>query len=265
LQCGRAIDAPPTRRERELLAANGRAWLGAAEKFVRKEGVVYRRGFVACARLTEVARRTPDRVWHTIEELDVGGWWTDASLPEWLPTLPALHRVWGVSTYRWEPVIAVPHPWTTLGLYGVRTNTFQELDAARGNFTQLVELDLSSTNANAAVLAHLAETQIAAQLQRVRVSTRISQLAQVNALAALPLAIDVVPSYSFPPLEDGPIARLAQRRLALIARTPKDVRYLLALLRALELGSITHATITAPPKADTRALVAELQRLQVTS
>jgi hypothetical protein len=83
--------------------------------------------------------------------------------------------------------------------------------------------------------------------------------------AELAELIDRASTYSFPPLEEGPIARRANRDLELIARTPTDVRYLLLLLPALEVGSITAATIQAPPKIDTRALAAELQRLQVTS
>jgi uncharacterized protein (TIGR02996 family) len=263
LQCGRADAATPTRRERELLAANGRVWLEGAEKYIRKDGVVYRRGFVACARLNDIRGRTHDRVWRTIEELDVGGLWMDDALPTWLPTLPVLRRVWRLPAARWDSVLAVPHPWTALGLTGVFANTFQQLGDARENFAGLVELDLAPWGGN---LAALADSAIASQLQRVRIAIPSRLLAHVNAVAGTSLReLDVVPRYSFPPLEEGPIARFASRRLELIARAPQDMRYLLLLLRALDVGSITAATITAPPTADTRALVAELQRLHVTS
>ncbi len=267
LQCGRELGARPSRRERELVVANGRVWLEGAEKFVRKEGVAYRRGFVACARLNEIAGRDDgDRVWRTLEELDVGGWWRDETRAAWLGTLPVLRRVWGMSIHGIGEMLATRRPWTTLGLYGFIGYGRDAFMAAVDNIPDVVELDLANSTDARAALGVIIDSKLAAQLERVRVAVPSRQLAEVNALAALPLrAIDVVPEYSFPPLEDGPIARFANRRVELIARTPKDVRYLLLLLRALEVGSITHASVTAPPKADTRALVAELQRLHVTS
>jgi uncharacterized protein (TIGR02996 family) len=267
LQCGRELDARPSRRERELLAANSRVWLGGAEKFVRKEGVVYRRGFVACARLNELAGRDDrDRAWRTLEELDVGGSRQDATRATWLGTLPLLRRIWGLSIHSIGELLARPRPWTTLGLYGFVGYGRAAFMAALDNIAEVVELDLASSSDAQATLPVIIDSKLAAQLERVRVAVPARRLAEVNALAAIALrGIDIVPSYSFPPLEEGPIARFVNRRVTLIARTPKDVRYLLALLRALEPGAITHATITVPPNSDTRALVAELQRLQVTS
>jgi hypothetical protein len=177
-----------------------------------------------------------------------------------------LRRVWGMSVHGIGEMLATRRPWTTLGLYGFVGYGRDAFMAAIDNIPDVVELDLANTTDTHATLPVIVASKLAPQLERVRVSMPARRLGEVNALVALPLReLDVVPEYSFPPLEEGPIARFASRRVTLIARTPKDVRYLLLLLRALEIGSITGATITAPPKADTRALVAELQRLQVTS
>lgn len=76
LQCTRAPGAKPSQRERALLKNHGRAWLGALDSGIRKQGLVYRRGFLAEARECSRDPQLADPAWATIEavELDTLTW-----------------------------------------------------------------------------------------------------------------------------------------------------------------------------------------------
>lgn len=76
LQCTRDPDAKPSARERALLKDHGRAWLGPLDSGIRKQGLVYRRGFLAEARECSDDAQLRDPAWATIEavELDARTW-----------------------------------------------------------------------------------------------------------------------------------------------------------------------------------------------
>jgi uncharacterized protein (TIGR02996 family) len=58
-------------RERALVSEHGRAWLGAAGRFITTGGARFERGFLAAARLERhVAGELSDDVWRTCVELD---------------------------------------------------------------------------------------------------------------------------------------------------------------------------------------------------
>lgn len=69
LQCSRG-EGKVSAREKELLRNHGRAWLGEHEKGIERDGLVFRRGFVATARVRwKHALVGPQ--WATIEALDL--------------------------------------------------------------------------------------------------------------------------------------------------------------------------------------------------
>ncbi|MDP1829409.1 MAG: TIGR02996 domain-containing protein [Archangium sp.] len=72
LQCQRADGAKPTAREQALLKNHGRAWLGALESSIRKQGLVYRRGFIAQARECNSSDdHLANPAWNTLEALEL--------------------------------------------------------------------------------------------------------------------------------------------------------------------------------------------------
>jgi uncharacterized protein (TIGR02996 family) len=79
LQHQQAPTKAQLRRQAQLLRAHGRAWLGKLAPVLRKEGIVFRGGFLAEAALKECPTRQRRAVceleeWATVEALDVGQW-----------------------------------------------------------------------------------------------------------------------------------------------------------------------------------------------
>jgi uncharacterized protein (TIGR02996 family) len=259
LQCARG-DAPPSRRERELLAAHDRAWLGPIEPIVRKQGLVYRRGFVACAR---EARERIDhrpllaaREWRTVEELDVGEWGDDAV--EFLAQpLPALRGVWGVRVVDLVGGLdrAGPVRWTRLGVRaggGFEREVWRALLAGDA-LPDLTELDLTSWLPPWS-LDDLADSPLGARLATLRLDASGSESYLAEKLAAAQRtgarAIELVPEYAFPATASGPLVRLRGTSLEVGGHgTRIDLRYAASLLERLTPGTITECTLALPAKA----------------
>ena len=143
LQCNRAVDARPSARERELLKNHGRAWLGALDSGIRKQGLVYRRGFPAEARECANPEQQADPAWATLEalELDVLTWGERAIA--FVERLPGLQRLF----MRAEDAALLHEVKPRLTVLGLRSVTTEDLAKVLASpcFPALkqLELDLS--------------------------------------------------------------------------------------------------------------------------
>ena len=161
---------PGTPRERTLLHAYERVWLGGAEPYLRKQNVVFQRGFLAAARMRQCYQEPEGGlVWQTVEHLDVQSCGGDTFL-RWLATLRALRRVDWFDTFAIQRVPELEVPWTTVGLHrSTQHASFALLTAAR--FPALDVLDLSAMRARdaAAGVAKLALTP-----RRIRIEAELN-------------------------------------------------------------------------------------------
>ncbi|MCA9669850.1 MAG: hypothetical protein KC503_29850 [Myxococcales bacterium] len=97
------------RRERELLRTYGRAWLGPLEPLLQKQGLVYRRGFVAEGRLraqSNVERAAGDARWSTFEVLDAAGCFVSSLFEQ--PQMKHLRELRGLSVHDADAVCIAP-------------------------------------------------------------------------------------------------------------------------------------------------------------
>ena len=214
LQCNRG-DGPVTKRERELLRLYARTWLDAIEPIVLKNGLVYRRGFVAKAR--EAAKQTAQTgllaapAWATVEELDLTVAWGSRAQRfladrRW----KALRSVWNL---RDEDVVALAqdrddYPWTMLAVREVRDwREFARLAA----FPALTELAIDSARPEA--IAALAGAPLARSLRRVRLQIPATRDGVASVLAAARDAnlaeLDFSSAWTFAGDGDGELLRLA--------------------------------------------------------
>jgi uncharacterized protein (TIGR02996 family) len=254
LQCGRG-DAPPSKRERELLATYARAWLGEIEPIVMKQGVVFRRGFLACARegVKKIAQHelleSPE--WITLEELAVSVYGDEAVAfladPRW-KVLRRVYNVYGPDlsalAKRTEAL-----PWTAFGPRYVPDGTWPIVDRL---FPALEELDLAQVDLPAPHLAAIGALPLRDRLRRVRVWTRFAPWGAVAeaARAAGIAELEMVPAYTFPGAPAGHALRLAGDALTLVHHELRvDTSYAAAALGELPVGAIRSVALEAPPKA----------------
>lgn len=249
--------AAPGKRERALLATYERAWLGTIEPIVRKQGVVYRRGFVACAReglkYTADRERLFGREWRTVEELDVEVWGDNAVAFLTAPK-PALRRVWGVRLADLPRILDAVGPlaWTTLGVRSDYAGSWFDLVEGRARVPALVALDLSAQTPTTA-LASLAGSSLARQLRRVTLAASarrpFGDLLQRARATEIP-ELELVPAYAFPGDPEGEAIRITGNALTLVHHGAKlDGSYAAHLLGQLPVGSITSVALEAAPKA----------------
>lgn len=167
LQCTRAPDARPSARERELLKNYGRAWLGPLDSGIRKQGLVYRRGFPAEARECASEEQQRDPAWATLEalELDVLTWGERAVTFLDRGELRALERLW----LRAEDAALLRTPKPKLSVLGLRRATAEFLGTILGSaaFPAVRELELELSGTGFAALAKLPAWK---RLTRVRLT-----------------------------------------------------------------------------------------------
>ena len=249
LQCARGL-GPASRRERSLLAANERPWLGAIEPLVLKQGTVYRRGFIACAR--EAVRKKihrgllAAREWRTIEELELAEWGAE-SVAFLADPKPALRRVWNVHSDDLRAVLAKSGTlgWTTLGLY-LRWNTPAKLDLT--TLPELRELDL--TNTHSTTVTELHGSVIVGGVQRLRAACRrnLADFIRFAGEAGIP-ELELV-EHGFRGEPAGEAVRIVGDRLTLVHHGMKlYAKYATRIVTQLAIGSITSVALEAPPGA----------------
>lgn len=180
LQCNRAVDAKPSARERALLKNHGREWLGALDSGIRKQGLVYRRGFPAEARECASPEQQAEPAWATLEalELDVLTWAERAVV--FVDRLPNLERLF----MRAEDATFLREVKPRLTVLGLRSVTAEELAKVLASpcFPSLKQLDLDLSGAGfAAVSTHSGWKR----LERVRLTRGV--------LTELPAFRGVVP------------------------------------------------------------------------
>jgi uncharacterized protein (TIGR02996 family) len=270
LQCARAADAPPSRRERTLLATHARVWLGGLEPFVQKSGVEFRRGFVARVRLAvrEYHAALADPNAQLLEELDVGASWCNYLAP-WFHTLGALRAMWRLHAGDLRSVLGGPVlAWTGLGIREASPDVIKDLALFRKKLPMLAELDLSSNIYTMEFLTAIEHTGQAGRLRRVRVAAHnfIEDVIDAGRRAQI-AELEVVGSYSPWRDPDGASVAIAGDHATFVARKPRDVRYLAIVAQQLGRSGVTTASIVVPAGANTAALLQALERyrIQVTS
>ncbi|HET9991429.1 MAG TPA: TIGR02996 domain-containing protein [Kofleriaceae bacterium] len=214
---------PGTRREKQLLRDHERAWLGSADSLVQKSGLAYRRGFVAAARLSDRALGAgpTDRVWQTIEELDVCSHWGEP-FARWLPTLRSLRHV--AQLYAKDLPYLGPVPWRSLGLRYANRNDLTHVTAER--FPVLELLDLSTMEPLDA--AHF--TSLGMRPRRIRI--RAVARREVAPLDVIAPEVELVRKYEFRSTAESIVVRGTHATLVYRTRDV-DLGYLTGLLARL--------------------------------
>lgn len=237
------------KRERELLKLYERPWLGPLDPLLRKSGLVYRRGFVACGRLAVRGFGAPptEPEWQTLEELDLCEGWGEA-VTDWLPTLRGLRRVAQLYCDDLRRLKG-PLPWTSLGL--------RYADEMRMSFLpdlpDLVELDFTAMDHLAAVGAAL--VALKKPVQRLRLAVASGTRGELNHLGMMwPHAseIELVPKYEFIPeysavVLRGDHATFVQHGVKLVTG------YAVSIVQGLPPGAIRTATLQPTTKDDPAA------------
>jgi uncharacterized protein (TIGR02996 family) len=170
LQCARARGAPPTPRERKLLADHERLWLGDIEPYLLQQGVAYRHGFVAEAELAQRAFDRPpiETEWQTLERLELGPAWGPI-LVRWLAGLPNLRQVMNFYAGDLTWLVAKGSvAWTTLGVRGLDASSCRLLGEGSATLPALCELELELGELSTEMLESLGRLRLA----RLRLLTR---------------------------------------------------------------------------------------------
>jgi uncharacterized protein (TIGR02996 family) len=270
LQCARGADAPPSRRERTLLATHGRVWLGGLEPCVQKSGVAFRRGFIASARFAvrgyDDGLADPNA--QLLEELDMCDGSGD-ELVAWLQTLRALRTVWRLHGGDVRRVLDGPElAWTGLGIRNATPDNIAILAVRREQMPMLAELDLASNAHATELLTALGDTGQAGRLWRVRVAAHDFIVTLIDAARRTKIAeLELVRSYSLWRDPKGPSVTIAGSHATFVARSPRDMRYLATVARQLERSGVRSASIVVPAGADPKPIAQALERyrIQVTS
>jgi uncharacterized protein (TIGR02996 family) len=245
-------DAPPSKRERELLKLHERTWLGTIEPIVLKSGVAYRNGFVARAR--EGAKKTALQTlltapeWATVEAIDLTVAWGSAAVTFLADTRwKALREVWGART---EDLVELARrretlPWTSLEISD--TSGHGALAPVTA-FPSLVELDLHRASRPVRALTELAGSPFLRPVRRVRVQASHLPAAEIEALieaarGAKLLEIDFAFEWSFAP-RDGEILRLAGEHATLMFQATSPAALLDDLIGKLPKGTLR--TVSTP-------------------
>jgi|GEM_PF-2637704 len=261
LQCARGPTSRPSRRENELRKIHEQIWLDGLEPFLFKQGLVYRRGFLAEARLAVSAFTTAPAglAWHTLEALDI----TDCSGPifaGWLPTLRGLRRVRRIHDSDVQFIAAHgPVAWTELGLLYPSSETLALLGAHAAKFPKLRTIDLtSSMGIDVGAIAQLAPLR----LERLRIGVGIAihavdgaarwvpRLFPDNAGGLLPLYVTAVQRIGIRSLELVPIDVMSVTvtgRHAIVEITAKASReYVRLILETLPIGMVRTLSSNRP-------------------
>ncbi|HEU0035737.1 MAG TPA: TIGR02996 domain-containing protein [Kofleriaceae bacterium] len=254
LQCARG-DGPISRRERELLAAYGRVWLGAIEPIVLRQGLVYRRGFPTCVRESrELLSHRPllDAIeWRTVEELELRES-ADLAIKFLADRRKPLVRVWQLYGEDLLDLVAQEDllPWRTLGLRSALSSEWQDI-AKLTALPNLVELDLTEVHGPVFVLRALAGGPLVRRLRRLRLSTRHYRVADLLVAGrSIAPEVELVHEYTFPGAPQGEAVRFAGNRLTLVHhRTRLDASYAIDIIAQLPVDSLREVTLEAPPHA----------------
>jgi uncharacterized protein (TIGR02996 family) len=167
LQCNRAPDAKPSKRERELLKNYGREWLGALDSGLRKQGVLYRRGFPAEGRECANDEQLKSPAWATFEaiELDASTWGKRAVSFLDRPELDAVERLYLDA----ELASLLKRPKPKVHTLGLRRATAEHVEAVLSGktFPALRQLDLDQNGTGFAAVVRNPRWK---QLERVRLT-----------------------------------------------------------------------------------------------
>jgi len=250
LQCA---GGPVTKRERQLDKLHARAWLGPIEPHLQKQGLVYRRGFLAAA-IYNATARAPTTIhpeWLTLEHLDCAhGWSTDFT--KLRAKLPALRRVDQFYPDDLPLLVGLgPVPWTHLG-FRYRIDV-RELLAQRATFFALEVLELTAIDFPLSFLEPTVEGELGAWLQLVRLQVEdfsADRMPFIRATAAR-LAeggceLELVRNYAFEPLATSNTIRIAGDRATFDLRSPIKLGYIRQFVASLPVDWIRAVTATHP-------------------
>jgi uncharacterized protein (TIGR02996 family) len=129
LQCQAQITPAQSRRLKQLLDENGRAWLGPLEPVIAKTGVVFRRGFLAGAHVMwksekNVAALGTHPSWCTVEAIELGGATYSSDMAQRRaqqfipPTARSLKRLGGLDGDGMITLLSAQQPWAIEELSG---------------------------------------------------------------------------------------------------------------------------------------------------
>ena len=233
LQCA---GGPVTKRERQLLELNARAWLGPIDPHLQKQGLVYRRGFVAAAIWNGGTRSATTFApeWQTLEHLDSEDGW-GAPFVELRMRMHALRRVDRFYGPDLPLQVALgPVPWTHLGL---RTETC-ELHQHRATFPALEVLRLGTLTHG--LLEPGTELELGSWLKLVgfRVAdftqiTRIRETAARLGSGGCELELEFARKFQFEPLSTSNTVRIAGSHATFDIRTPEELGNLRDFIQSL--------------------------------
>jgi uncharacterized protein (TIGR02996 family) len=225
---------PGTARERGLLHAHERVWLGGAEPYLRKQHVVFRRGFLAAARMRHCYQAPQGGlVWQTVEHLEVQDCAGEAFL-QWLATLRALRHVDWLDVFAIERLRAVP--WTTVGLHGSTQHaSFAQLTAAR--FPALEVLDLSAMRARDAAAG---VAKLAVKPRRIRIEAELN--GQIPPVDLGVHEVELVRKYRFRGEQESIVISGTHARLV-FPTAHVDLSYPIGLLPLLPVKTVELVTV----------------------
>lgn len=246
LQCGRPDDGPASKRERELFKAYSRTWLGDIEPIIKKKGLVYRRGFVACLseglKYTKHAPLFASSVWCTVEELELDIWNETATKFLCDPRWKALRKVYGLYHSTFESLRGKTLPWTALGLRYARTDNWA---IAVDVLPDVIELDISQNLARDHLPA-IAKTALVDRIRKIRASLATPE--DLTAMIPSTITLELVGGYSFPSDPDGESVEITGTRAVLVHHGQKlDLRFAMRVLAAVP--RLTSIALRAPAKA----------------
>jgi uncharacterized protein (TIGR02996 family) len=249
LQCGRTDGAAPSKRERELVKAYGRKWLGDIEPIIRKQGVVYRRGFVACVRegmkYTKHLPLFESLAWTTVEELELEIW--DESATKFLcdPRWKSLRKVYGLYHSTFESLRGCTLPWTALGIRYARPDNWA---IAADVLPDLVEIDLANNTVARDHLPAITSTPLATRVRKIRAGSAPGSAGELAAMVPATTALELVGGYSFPGEPDGESVVVTGTRAVLVHHGQKlDLRFAMRVLG--ELPRLSAIELRTPAKA----------------
>jgi len=254
LQLGRAPDAAPSKRERELLKGHARAWLGELDPILRKQGLVYSNGFPARAReglkYTKHYALFASPRWATFDTLDFDSWGDNAIAFFLDPRWKVLRRVYGVQCAETlEPLARGKKqlPWTAVGPRYPTEDTFSVIADL---LPDLVELDLAmdSNDVATTIHNHVANGPLASRVVRCRASSRGDDAGAIIQAVPPQLELELVRGYTFPGDPEGESVRIKGAHVTFVHHGAKiDLAYAATILPAIP--KIESVALEASPKA----------------
>jgi uncharacterized protein (TIGR02996 family) len=254
LQLGRAPDAAPSKRERELLKGHARAWLGELDPIIRKQGLVFSNGFPARAReglkYTKHYALFASPRWTTFDTLDFHSWGDNAVAFLLDPRWKILRRVYGVQcSATLEPLARgnTQLPWTAVG---PRYPTERTFSVIADLLPDLVELDLAMSGSDVAATIgnHVAKGPLGSRIARCRASSRGEDVGAIIRAVTPQLELELVRDYTFPGDPEGESVRVKGGHVTFVHHGAKiDLAYAATILPAIP--TIESVAVEAPPKA----------------